>query len=68
MGAHGVCDFFCEVRPTLEPMTVARDELALMACHMRQRAEAVKLHLVQPVGMVEWLRDPEQTHWSEVMH
>ena len=29
---------------------------SIAAVHMRQRAEAVELYLVQPVGMVEWLR------------
>jgi hypothetical protein len=37
--ANGMRDFFCEVRPTLERMAVARHELAVMAGDVRQRAE-----------------------------
>ena len=32
---------------------VARDQLAVMAVDVRQGAEAIELHLVQPVGMIE---------------
>ena len=41
-----VRDLFCEIGPTLEPMTVTRDELAVVAGDVRQRAYAVELHLV----------------------
>ena len=61
MRAHRVRDFFGEVRPTLEPMAVARDELAVMAGHVRQRAEAVELHLVQPIRVIERFRDAQET-------
>ena len=36
-----------------------------MAGDMRQRAEAVELHLVQEIGMIERLRDPEQAHRAQ---
>jgi hypothetical protein len=65
MRAHGVRDLFCEVRPTLERVAVARDELAVVAGHVRQRAEAVELHLVQSIGVIERLRDTEQAHGAQ---
>ena len=51
-----------EARPTPESVPVARDELAVMAIDMRQRAEAVELHIVQPIGVIKGLRNAEQAH------
>ena len=62
MGADGVRDLFGEVWPAREHVAVARDELTVMAGDMRQRAEAVELYFVQPVGMIEGLRNPTEAH------
>jgi hypothetical protein len=45
-------------------MAVARTQLAVMAGDVRQRAEAVVLHLEEPVGMVERLGDADEGHWA----
>ena len=43
-------------------MAVPRDELAMVAGDVRQRAEAVELHLVQEVRMIERFRDAQVAH------
>ena len=44
-----------QLRPLLEGVPVAGDELAAMAVDVRQRAETVKLRLEDEVGMIEGL-------------
>jgi hypothetical protein len=46
-------------------VAVARDELAVVAVHVRERAEAVELHLIQEVGVIERLRNAEQAHGAQ---
>ena len=44
MCTDGMRDLFCKVGPTLVDVAVARDELTVMAVHMRQCAEPVELY------------------------
>ena len=55
--AHRVGDFLGQLRPLLERVAVARDQLAAMPADVREGAEAVEFWLEQEVGMIERLGD-----------
>jgi hypothetical protein len=44
-------EFLCQVRPGLEHVAAAGDELALVALDVRERPESVHLRLEHPIGM-----------------
>ena len=60
--------FFSELRPLLERVAVAGNQLAVMTPDMREGAEAVDLWLKDEIGMIEGLRDSEQAHGCGDQH
>ena len=51
------CNLVLERLPSSELVAIARNKAAVIAIYMRKRAKAVKVRLVDKIGMVEWLRD-----------
>lgn len=66
--ANRMGDFVRQLRPRLEHVAVARDQLAAMSADVRQRAEAVEFRLEQKIGMIERLRNPQQPHGEAQRH
>jgi hypothetical protein len=58
-------DFFAELRPRFEQVAVTGDQFAAMTVDIRERAKSVDLRLKDEVGVIEWLRDSEQSHRLE---
>jgi len=64
MRVDAVGDFRGELVPPGQDMAAPGDQAAAVAFDQRQGAEAIVLDFVQPVGMVERLRDPNERHRS----
>jgi hypothetical protein len=48
-----MCDFFRELRPRFEHVTIAGDQLAAMAVHVRERTKPVNLRFEDEISMIE---------------
>jgi hypothetical protein len=64
MGPDGMRDFPSEIGPRLEQVAVPRDQLAVVAAHVRERPKAVKLRLKHKRRPVEGLRNAQKAHRS----
>jgi hypothetical protein len=60
--AHRMRNFFGELRPRLEHVAVAGDQLAVMTGHVRERSKSVDLWFKDKLRMVERLPDSEKPH------
>jgi hypothetical protein len=56
------------LRPLLERVTVARDELTTVSANVGQGAEAIKFGLEDKLRMIERLRDAKEPHGRDLGH
>jgi hypothetical protein len=57
MRSDDVRDLLRQVRPVLERVPVAGDQLTAVTADVRQRGEVVELGLEDEVGMIEGMRE-----------
>jgi hypothetical protein len=60
-----VREFLTELRPVLERVAVPRHEIAVVSVDVGEGSEPVVLHLEEPIGMVEGLREAQERHGPE---
>ena len=58
--------FDVQIRPVFEHVSVARHEPAVMPVDQGQRAEAIELHFVNPLVVIERFGDADERHRSEL--